>query len=143
MQEVFNTNSAAETEKIGARLAEKLTEIKGSEKWFICLTGDLGAGKTAFVRGFASVVSPSSRVKSPTYTVVNEYRKGHVPLFHFDLYRLEDGDSDLEGIGFDEYVEGGHCIIEWSEYLSEKPEGAVYADIRKTGEESRTITITY
>ena len=143
MQEVFNTQSAIETEKIGAYLAEKLTETKNGENWFVCLTGDLGAGKTAFVRGFASVVSPSRRVKSPTYTVVNEYRRGDVPLFHFDLYRLEDGDSDLEAIGFDEYVDGGHCIIEWSEYLENKPENAVYADIRKTGEETRKITIIY
>jgi tRNA threonylcarbamoyladenosine biosynthesis protein TsaE len=143
MQEIFNTTNVEETEKIGVYLAEKLGEIRCDENWFICLTGDLGAGKTAFVRGFASVVSPGSRVKSPTYTVVNEYRKGRVPLFHFDLYRLEDGDNDLEAIGFDEYVEGGHCIIEWSEYLSEKPEDTVYADIRKTGDASRTVTITY
>lgn len=143
MQEIFNTESALETEKIGAYLAEKLTDTKNGENWFVCLTGDLGAGKTAFVRGFASVVSPASRVKSPTYTVVNEYRRGETPLFHFDLYRLEDGDSDLEAIGFDEYVDGGHCIIEWSEYLENKPENAVYADIRKTGEETRKITITY
>ena len=143
MQEIFNTTNVEETEKIGVYLAEKLGEIRSDENWFICLTGDLGAGKTAFVRGFASVVSPGSRVKSPTYTVVNEYRKGRVPLFHFDLYRLEDGDNDLEAIGFDEYVEGGHCIIEWSEYLSEKHEDTVYADIRKTGDASRTVTITY
>ena len=143
MQEIFNTESTIETEKIGAYLAEKLAETKNGENWFVCLTGDLGAGKTAFVRGFASVVSPASRVKSPTYTVVNEYRRGDVPLFHFDLYRLEDGDSDLEAIGFDEYVDGGHCIIEWSEYLEGKPENAVYADIRKTGEETRKITLNY
>ncbi len=143
MQEKFNTNSAEETEKIGAYLAEKLAEINNGEKWFVCLTGDLGAGKTAFVRGFSSVISPASRVKSPTYTVVNEYRKGETPLFHFDLYRLEDGDSDLEAIGFEEYVESGHCIIEWSEYLAEKPDGTVYVDIRKAGETSRAITINY
>lgn len=143
MQEIFNTTSVEETEKIGVYLAEKLGEIRCDENWFICLTGDLGAGKTAFVRGFASVISPGSRVKSPTYTVVNEYRKGTTPLFHFDLYRLEDGDNDLEAIGFEEYVDGGHCIIEWSEYLSEKPEGTVYADIRKTGDASRRVTITY
>ena len=143
MQEILKTNSVEETEKAGEYLAKKLSEMKDGENWFICLTGDLGAGKTAFVRGFASVISPGSRVKSPTYTVVNEYRKGETPLYHFDLYRLEDGASDLEGIGFDEYVEGGHCIIEWSEYLDEKPADAVYADIRKNGDNLRTVTLTY
>lgn len=143
MEEKYRSESTQETETIGAMLAEKLNALKPNEKWFVCLTGDLGAGKTAFVRGFASVVSPGSRVKSPTYTVVNEYRRGDVPLFHFDLYRLEDGDNDLEAIGFDEYVENGHCIIEWSEYLCEKPDNTVYADIRKDGEECRNITIKY
>ena len=74
---------------------------------------------------------------------LNEYHTAKLPIYHFDLYRLEDGDSDLEAIGFDEYVDGGHCIIEWSEYLENKPENAVYADIRKTGEETRKITIIY
>ncbi len=141
MEEKFRTGSTEETEKVGVMLAEKLAGEAPDDKWFICLTGDLGAGKTAFVRGFASVVSPGSRVKSPTYTVVNEYRKGSAPLFHFDLYRLEDGDSDLEAIGFDEYVESGHCIIEWSEYLTEKPDGTIFVDIRKDGDECRNITI--
>lgn len=140
MKEVFLSSSVEETEKIGAALAEKLSLSRPNDKWFICLSGDLGAGKTAFVRGFSSLVSPGSRVKSPTYTVVNEYRKGEVPLFHFDLYRLEDGDEALDGIGFDEYVESGHCIIEWSEYLSEKPSHTVYVDIRKTGDDTRSVT---
>ena len=143
MEEKYISLCTPETEKIGALLAERLAEVKAGENWFVCLTGDLGAGKTAFVRGFASVVSPGSRVKSPTYTVVNEYRRGSVPLFHFDLYRLEDGDSDLDAIGFEEYVDGGHCIIEWSEYLSEKPACTVYVDIRKDGEDCRNITIKY
>lgn len=143
MEEIFRSVSTSQTEEIGLYLAKKLEEFMPDKKWFVCLTGDLGAGKTAFVRGFASKLSPGSRVKSPTYTVVNEYRQGRVPVFHFDLYRLEDGDSDLEAIGFDEYVESGHCIIEWSEYLWEKPEDAVYVDIRKDGEECRNITIKY
>ena len=107
MEEIFRSVSTSQTEEIGLYLAKKLEEFMPDKKWFVCLTGDLGAGKTAFVRGFASKLSPGSRVKSPTYTVVNEYRQGSVPVFHFDLYRLEDGDSDLEAIGFDEYVESG------------------------------------
>ena len=143
MTEIFNTNSVEETEKVGAEFGAMLSKRRSLNRWFICLTGDLGAGKTAFVRGFASVVSPGSRVKSPTYTVVNEYRKGFLPLYHFDLYRLEDGAESLDAIGFEEYVESGHCIIEWSEYLGEKPEGAMTVDIRKSDENSRVITIEY
>ena len=143
MTEVFTTNSVAETEKVGANFAHTLAKRRSLDKWFICLTGDLGSGKTAFVRGFASVISPGSRVKSPTYTVVNEYRKGDVPLFHFDLYRLEDGAESLDAIGFEEYVESGHCILEWSEYLSEKPDNAMTVDIRKASEDTRTITIDF
>ena len=143
MTEVFTTNSVTETEKVGADFATVLAKRKSLDRYFVCLTGDLGAGKTAFVRGFASVLSPGSRVKSPTYTVVNEYRKGYLPLFHFDLYRLEDGAESLDAIGFEEYVESGHCILEWSEYLSEKPDNAITVDIRKSGEDTRTITIDY
>ena len=141
MKEVFITNSVEETEKVGAEFGAMLSKRRSLNRWFICLTGDLGAGKTAFVRGFASVVSPGSRVKSPTYTVVNEYRKGFLPLYHFDLYRLEDGAESLDAIGFEEYVESGHCIIEWSEYLEEKPEGTMTVDIRKSDENTRVITI--
>ena len=143
MTEVFTTHSVSETEKVGADFAATLAKRKSLDRYFICLTGDLGAGKTAFVRGFASVMSPGSRVKSPTYTVVNEYRKGYLPLFHFDLYRLEDGAESLDAIGFEEYVENGHCILEWSEYLSEKPDNAITVDIRKADEDTRTITIDY
>ena len=107
------------------------------------LEGPLGAGKTAFTRGLASVFSPGSRVKSPSFTIVNEYRMGKTPLFHFDLYRLGEG-SDLEDIGFREYVESGHCVVEWSEYLADgAPEGAVTVKIWPDGEESRNIEITY
>ena len=143
MTETIKTTSVEETEHVGAYLADKLANLRADCKWFICLSGDLGAGKTAFVRGFASVVSNGSRVKSPTYTVVNEYRKGSVPLFHFDLYRLEDGAESLDAIGFEEYVQSGHCILEWSEYLEEKPEDTVYVDIRKADENTRIITLEY
>ena len=106
------------------------------------LEGSLGAGKTALTRGVTSVLSPGSRVKSPSYTIVNEYRMGEVPLFHFDLYRLGE-DADLSDIGFSEYVEGGHCIIEWSEYLAEAPRDAVTVNIKDLGGDRRKIEITY
>ena len=109
---------------------------------FIMLEGPLGVGKTALTRGIASVFSPGSRVKSPSYTIVNEYRLGKIPLFHFDLYRLGE-DSDLSDIGFYEYVESGHCVVEWSEYLADVPSGAVKVSIASDGESSRTIEITY
>lgn len=136
----YITNSASETEACGASLARRLCG-NGNDRIFVCLYGDLGAGKTAFVRGFASVLSPTSRVKSPTFTVVNEYLGGSVPLYHFDLYRLEDDADALYGIGFDDYVAGGHCIVEWSEFLPEIPAGAVKVTIEKLGGEKRKITV--
>lgn len=131
------THSAEETESTGRKLAEKLTER--NKKYFIALYGDLGAGKTAFVRGLASVLSPGSRVKSPTYTIVNEYRRGNIPLFHFDLYRISDED-ELSDIGFDEYLENGICVAEWSENLSElMPNDAVKVRITKLSDNEREI----
>ncbi len=133
------THSPDETERVGAMLAGLLGT--SGEKAFVMLFGDLGAGKTAFTRGFASILSPGARVKSPTYTIVNEYRTGKVPLFHFDLYRISDAD-ELEGIGFYEYTEKGHCILEWSENLGgEEPDGAVRVRIEKLDGDDRRITM--
>ncbi len=133
------THSAEETEAVGARLGEV---IKSSGKlFFVAMYGDLGAGKTVFVRGLSSVLSPGSRVKSPTYTLVNEYRKGERPLFHFDLYRISDTD-ELDGFGFEEYLKNGNCIAEWSENLGEDiPENAVLVRIEKAGENERRIRV--
>ncbi len=137
---VLLSESVEKTEDIGAHLAACIAESIPDTPCFVALYGDLGAGKTAFVRGFASVLSPGSRVKSPTYTVVNEYRMGGYPLFHFDLYRMEDADS-LESIGFEEYVNSGVCIAEWSEHLPEKPDRFFSVTIRKLGESSREIEL--
>ena len=135
----FITHSPEETEEIGRRIARAIE--KSDKKFFIAMYGDLGAGKTVFVRGLASVLSPGSRVKSPTFTIVNEYRKGKVPLFHFDLYRIKD-ESELEGFGFEEYMEKGSCIAEWSENLKEMlPADAVKVKIEKTGADERKITV--
>lgn len=136
---IFKSESAQQTENIGKMLAEILD--KSSEKFFIAMYGDLGAGKTVFVRGIASVLSPTSRVKSPTFTLVNEYRRGKTPLFHFDLYRIKDAE-ELDGFGFDEYVDGGNCIAEWSENLGANlPDNTIKVKIEKLDENSRRITI--
>ena len=143
MSEKYLSNSVAETEQIGADLARSLDEKYPDSCHFIMLKGSLGAGKTALTRGIASVYSPGSRVKSPSFTIVNEYRMGKVPLFHFDLYRLGEG-ADLSDIGFHEYVENGHCVVEWSEYLSaEIPRDAVTVTITANTDTSRIIEITY
>ena len=136
---VYLTDNPNETEELGKRIAAFIDNKNGF--FFIAMYGDLGAGKTVFVRGLASVLSPGSRVKSPTYTLVNEYRKGKKPLFHFDLYRVENPD-ELDGFGFDEYLSSGNFIAEWSENLGERlPENAVKVKIEKLGDNQRRITV--
>lgn len=137
------TRSPEETEAVGAALARRLEEEKITRA-FIAMRGEMGVGKTAFTRGFASHFGISG-VKSPTYTIVNEYR-GRVRLFHFDMYRITDGD-DLYSIGYDEYVEAeGYCIAEWSENIeNEIPPDAIFVTIsRIEGDtEGRRIEIDY
>ena len=136
MKKVFETNSPAETEAVGAALAAVLTP--GT---VIAYTGDLGAGKTAFTRGLAKGLGCNDRVTSPTYTIVNEYLSGRLPLFHFDMYRLASSD-DLWDIGWEDYLErGGVCAVEWSENVDDAMENAIYVKIEKTGEDTRCITI--
>lgn len=119
------SNSAEETEQAGAEFAASLP---GGT--IVAFTGDLGAGKTAFVRGMARGLGISGRVTSPTFTIVNEYEGGKRPLFHFDLYRLESAD-DLYEIGWEDYLaRGGICAVEWSERAPEAMEGCVTVDIQ-------------
>jgi tRNA threonylcarbamoyladenosine biosynthesis protein TsaE len=133
---IFITTSPAETEAIGAALGRVLPA--GT---VLAYRGDLGAGKTAFTRGLARGLGYNEPVTSPTYTIVNEYLGGRLPLFHFDMYRLRSSD-DLWDIGWDDYLErGGICAVEWSENVDDAMENAVYVTIEKTGEESRKITI--
>ncbi|MBQ6262913.1 MAG: tRNA (adenosine(37)-N6)-threonylcarbamoyltransferase complex ATPase subunit type 1 TsaE [Clostridia bacterium] len=133
------THSEEETEKAGKDFAETVSDNVP----LIALYGELGAGKTAFVRGFVSVLSPGSRVKSPTYTIVNEYVSGKIPVYHFDLYRL-DGKEDVYAIGMEEYLSRGICISEWSErFEDELPNGAVKVIIKKTDASTRKILIDY
>ncbi len=94
------------------------------------------------MRGMASYLSPGSRVKSPTYTIVNEYLRGDVPVYHFDFYRISSPE-ELDGIGFDEYADGGICIVEWSSLAASAiPESAAHVTIDKTGEGTRLITVS-
>ena len=133
----YITNSPSETEAVGAALAKVL-----KSGTIIAYRGDLGAGKTAFTRGLARGLGVKEPVTSPTYTIVNEYLSGRMPLFHFDMYRLASSD-DLWDIGWEDYLErGGVCAVEWSENVADAMEGAIAVCIQKTGEDSRKITIT-
>ena len=133
----FITNSPTETEAVGAALAAKL-----SPGAVIAYRGDLGAGKTAFTRGLARGLGIQDPVTSPTYTIVNEYLSGKMPLFHFDMYRLNTAD-DLFDIGWDDYLErGGVCAVEWSENVEDALEDPITVTIEKLSDNDRRITIT-
>jgi tRNA threonylcarbamoyladenosine biosynthesis protein TsaE len=113
-----STHACEQTEAFGAALAKRLLE-DASLPPYIALRGDLGVGKTAFVRGFVSVISPGALVRSPTFSLVNEYRPrtaGLPTVFHFDMYRITDED-DLYSIGYDDYPSRGICVVEWSENI--------------------------
>ena len=131
----FITNGPEETEALGARLARALEP--GA---VVAFTGDLGAGKTAFVRGLARGLGIRDRVTSPTFTVVNEYEGGRLPLFHFDLYRLGCAD-ELFDIGWEDYLaRGGVCAVEWSERMEELLEpGTIRVDLRRGEDEDRRV----
>lgn len=117
-RQIFFTASVEETECVGAEFAKELLADTSLPR-FVALRGDLGVGKTAFVRGFVSVFSPASTVRSPTFSLVNEYRSAKIPVFHFDLYRIEDED-DLASIGYDDYLKrNGVYLVEWSEKIPE------------------------
>ena len=132
----FITNSTAETEDIGAALGKILTA--GT---VIAYEGDLGAGKTAFTRGLARGLGCTEQVTSPTYTIVNEYLSGRLPLFHFDMYRLHSSD-DLWDIGWEDYLErGGVCAVEWSENVADALENPITVRVEKLDADSRRITI--
>ena len=130
------THSPAETERLGETLATRLTA--GT---VLALRGDLGAGKTAFTRGLARGLGYSGQVTSPTFTIVNEYEGGRLPLFHFDLYRLSSPD-ELWDIGWEDYLDrGGVCAVEWSERATELLEHAVTVTLRRVDDSTREITV--
>ena len=133
---LFTTFPPAETEAVGAALGAIIPA--GT---VLAYRGDLGAGKTAFTRGLARGLGYTEPVTSPTYTIVNEYLGGRLPLFHFDMYRLGSSD-DLWDIGWEDYLErGGICAVEWSENVDDAMENAILVTIEKLGEDARRITI--
>ena len=134
----YITHSPEETAALGAHLAEKL-----GPGAVVAFTGDLGAGKTAFVSGMARGLGIPNRVTSPTFTIVNEYEGGRLPLFHFDMYRLGSAD-ELFDIGWEDYLtRGGICAVEWSENVSDAMEpGTIAVSIRRGDDDnSRVIGI--
>lgn len=132
----FLTHSPEETEHLGEQLGRLL---RGGE--VLAYRGDLGAGKTAFTRGLARGLGICDRVTSPTYTIVNEYEGGRLPLFHFDMYRLGSAD-ELFDIGWEDYLlRGGVCAVEWSENVTEAMEDAITVEILKSSETDRRILI--
>ena len=133
----ITTHSADETQALGKKLAESLRPGD-----VIAYFGDLGAGKTAFTRGIAEGLGVSEQVTSPTYTIVNEYLSGRLPLFHFDMYRLGSSD-ELFDIGWEDYLaRGGVCAVEWSENVEDALRDAIHITIEKDPLEPDTRRIT-
>ncbi len=133
---VWRSHSEAETRRFAARLAAGLAP--GA---VLLLQGDLGAGKTAFVRGLAEGLgAPEDEVTSPTFTLVHEYRGGRLPLYHVDLYRLPDGVA-VEDLGVDDTAADGVLAIEWPERLIRHLPGATTVRIDIAGETERAITV--
>ena len=133
----ITTYSADETQALGTKLAKRLQPGD-----VIAYFGDLGAGKTALTRGIAQGLGITDIVTSPTYTIVNEYLTGRLPLFHFDMYRLGSSD-ELFDIGWEDYLaRGGVCAVEWSENVEDALQGAIRITIEKDPFEADTRRIT-
>lgn len=133
----ITTHSADETQALGQRLAKRL--LPGD---VIAYFGDLGAGKTALTRSIAQGLGVTDLVTSPTYTIVNEYLTGRIPLFHFDMYRLGSSD-ELFDIGWEDYLaRGGVCAVEWSENVEDALRDAIHITIEKDPLEPDTRRIT-
>jgi len=132
----ITTDSEDETAAVGRELAATL-----SAGDVLLLFGDLGAGKTAFVRGLAEGLGVSrDEVSSPTFTLIQEYRGGRLPLFHVDLYRIEDP-REFDELGLDEIAEDGVLAIEWADRYPRPPQGAVRVRIEHAGESQRRVGI--
>ena len=132
----YITHSPEETENLGEALGRRWPAGR-----VLAYRGELGAGKTAFTRGLARGLGCREQVTSPTYTIVNEYLGGRLPLFHFDMYRLRCAD-DLWDIGWEDYLDrGGVCAVEWSENVADALEDAVTVTIRKLDDTTREITL--
>ncbi len=137
---IFTTSSCEDTEKLGQRLARSMRD-----GGLVAFYGELGAGKTSFIRGMGKIICPDARVCSPTYSIINEYsRDGRTVMYHIDAYRIKD-DDDLYSTGYYDLTEIPGCVIavEWSENIPYAlPEECVRVSIEKTEEGGRKITIT-
>ena len=137
---IYETNSEKETFELGKNLGE---QAKAGQ--IFCLNGDLGVGKTVFTQGFAKGLGIEENVNSPTFTIIQVYAEGRIPLYHFDVYRIGDPEEMYE-IGYEEYFFGeGVCLIEWSKLIEELiPEEAINIEIDKNlekGLDYRKITV--
>lgn len=135
MTKEYTTAGEEQTEALGFRLGQLIQP--GA---VIAYTGDLGAGKTAFTRGLARGLGIPDRVTSPTFTIVNEYEGGRLPLFHFDMYRLGSSD-ELFDIGWEDYLaRGGVCAVEWSENVDDAmDDDAIRVDIRRGAKDDQRV----
>ena len=129
----YTTHSPEETEALACEIGRRAL-ASGRRQLFVAFYGEMGAGKTAFTRGFVAGVAPAAAVRSPTYTVVNEYRGGAIPVFHFDMYRIEDSD-DLASIGFSDYLtKDAYILCEWSENIEDDmPQDVLSVTILRDG----------
>ena len=127
MVNVIETFDAKETFALGEKIGK---EVQPGD--IFCLEGDLGVGKTVFTQGFAKGIGITEPVNSPTFTIVQEYHEGRLPLYHFDVYRIGDI-TEMDEIGYEEYFYSeGVCLIEWGNLISEiMPENATYITISK------------
>jgi len=135
---IFETKSVEETMDIGRSLGKII-----HAGMTVCLTGDLGTGKTHFAKGFAEGLDISGNITSPTFTIVNEYHDGRLPFYHFDVYRVNDVEEILQ-IGFEEYVYGnGVTLIEWADMIEPiLPDEFIHVKIEKTeNQDERKITV--
>ena len=138
--EKYITNSEEETKEFAKEFAKKL---KIGD--VVILSGDLGSGKTKFVEGVLSNFGLENEISSPTFTIVNEYKKDDINIYHFDVYRLEDSD-EFYGIGGEEYFEKGICLIEWGEIIEDAlPNKYIKINFKRNIEDDnkREINIDY
>ena len=138
---VFESTSAQMTFEFAKKIGENLK--RGD---VLCLDGDLGVGKTVFTKGVAAGLGIKDDVSSPTFTLIQEYYGGRLPLYHFDVYRI-DGPWDMDDLGYEEYFYGeGVCLVEWGSMIKELfPENTIYVRIEKDlekGFDYRKITVS-
>ena len=132
----FTSKSELDTKRFAKNFAAKLKQND-----VIVLTGELGSGKTKFVEGFLEYFGLENEISSPTFTIVNEYKKDNINIYHFDVYRLEDS-SEFYEIGGEEYFSSGICLIEWGEIIKDiLPPSTIYVTIESTDVPNERIII--